>query len=55
MKGQGTRIRAATVADADIIVRHRRAMFADMGSGDEAGRDAMATAARRLYRLALEA
>jgi GNAT superfamily N-acetyltransferase len=34
-------IRPATVADAPIIVYHRRAMFTDMGVGDEAGLDAM--------------
>jgi GNAT superfamily N-acetyltransferase len=34
-------IRPATVADAPIIVHHRRAMFADMGVGDEVGLNAM--------------
>ncbi len=31
----------ATVDDASIIVRHRHAMFADMGTGTLASRDAM--------------
>jgi GNAT superfamily N-acetyltransferase len=34
-------MRPATVADAPIIVHHRRAMFTDMGVGDEAGLNAM--------------
>lgn len=40
------RVRQATVADLDVVVHHRRSMFADMGVGDEAGRSAMAAAAR---------
>lgn len=54
MSGQATRIRQATVADVDIIVRHRCSMFADMGYGDEAGRSAMATAARPFIEAALK-
>lgn len=53
VSGQTTRIRQATVADVDIIVHHRRSMFADMGYGDEAARDAMATAARPFTEAAL--
>jgi GNAT superfamily N-acetyltransferase len=48
------RIRQATVADVDVIVRHRRAMFADMGSGDEAARDAMASAAEPFIEASLK-
>ncbi len=54
MSGQATRIRQATVADVDIIVRHRCSMFADMGYGDEAARSAMATAARPFIEAALK-
>jgi len=39
-------IRQATVADVDIILHHRRSMFADMGHGDENAREAMGAAAR---------
>jgi GNAT superfamily N-acetyltransferase len=38
------RIRPATIADAGIIVHHRRAMFSDMGYLDQAALDAMAAA-----------
>jgi GNAT superfamily N-acetyltransferase len=41
-----TRIRQATVADVDIILHHRRSMFADMGYGDGGARDAMVRSAR---------
>ena len=41
-----TKIRLATVADADAIVAHRRAMFLDMGHGDDATLDAMCVAFR---------
>jgi GNAT superfamily N-acetyltransferase len=34
-------IRAATLADLDAVVRHRRAMFFDMGYRDEQALDAM--------------
>jgi GNAT superfamily N-acetyltransferase len=37
-------IRAATVADAETIVKHRRAMFFDMGYRDTKWLDEMATA-----------
>lgn len=36
-------IRAATPADAETIVRHRRAMFSDMRYGDAAWLDGMVT------------
>lgn len=49
-----TRIRQATVADVDIIVRHRCGMFADMGCGDEAARAVMATSARPFIAAALK-
>lgn len=39
-------VRDATVEDVEIVLRHRRAMFTDMGHGSEAERDAMITAAR---------
>src|SRR5262245_43099201 len=48
-----TRIREAEVADVDVIVRHRRGMFADMGHGDEAARDVMAAATRTFLEAAL--
>ncbi len=35
-------IRPVRAADVPVIVRHRRAMFQEMGVGDEAGLDAMA-------------
>jgi GNAT superfamily N-acetyltransferase len=54
LSSQTTRIRQATVADVDIIVRHRRAMFAEMGYGDEAAGDAMANAARPFIEGALK-
>lgn len=37
-------IRAATLADADVIVKHRRAMFFDMGYQDTGWLDEMAAA-----------
>ena len=40
------RIRKATVADVETILHHRRSMFADMGDGTEADRDAMVKSAR---------
>lgn len=36
-----TRIREATVADLDIIMRHRRSMFIEMGFRNEVALDAM--------------
>ena len=35
-------LRLATLADAPAIVKHRRAMFHDMGHGDEVALDSMA-------------
>jgi GNAT superfamily N-acetyltransferase len=46
-------VRQATVADVDVIIHHRRSMFADMGVGDEAARDVMAGAARPFVAAAL--
>jgi len=40
------RIRQATLADLEIILHHRRSMFADMGYGDAAARETMVVAAR---------
>lgn len=54
MSGQATRIRQATAADVEVIVHHRRRMFADMGYGDDAARDAMARAAQPLVEAALK-
>lgn len=42
------RIRPATVADGEIILHHRRRMFADMGEGNESELDAMVASARPL-------
>ena len=39
-------VRRATFDDADALVAHRRAMFHEMGYGDEAALDAMAAAFR---------
>lgn len=39
---EGFAIRRATADDIHILVAHRRAMFVDMGYGDEAALDAMA-------------
>jgi GNAT superfamily N-acetyltransferase len=39
-------IRPATVADIDVILHHRRNMFAEMGNGSDKERDAMVAAAR---------
>jgi len=44
--GMAAHIREATLADVDVILRHRRCMFADMGRGDEATRAAMVAATR---------
>src|SRR5579872_3550615 len=52
--GQAIRIRQATAADVDVIVLHRRNMFADMGYGDEAQRETMAIAARPFIEAALK-
>jgi GNAT superfamily N-acetyltransferase len=40
---EGFTLRRASSADLDILVEHRRAMFRDMGYGDEAALTAMAT------------
>ena len=52
--GEVIRIRQATPADVDVIVLHRRNMFADMGYGNEAQREAMAIAARPFIEAALK-
>jgi GNAT superfamily N-acetyltransferase len=39
-------VRQASVADVDVIIEHRRKMFADMGAGDERARGVMVAAAR---------
>jgi GNAT superfamily N-acetyltransferase len=50
-------IRPATLEDADVdaIVHHRRAMFADMGYGDERALEAMAVHFRPWLRRKMEA
>ena len=48
------RIRQASAADVDVILHHRRSMFADMGEGEEMERDAMAAIARPFIEAALE-
>jgi GNAT superfamily N-acetyltransferase len=53
MAGMSVRIRLATVADAETIVRHRERMFADMGDGSEQTRAAMVAAARPFIRAGL--
>jgi len=47
------RIRQATAADVDIILQHRRSMFADMADGTEGERDAMVATARPFIEAAL--
>ena len=47
------RIRQAIVADVDVILHHRRSMFADMGDGSEAEREAMVSAARPFIEVAI--
>ncbi len=47
-------IREATAADVDIIVHHRRSMFADMGKSSERGREAMARTAHPMIEAALK-
>lgn len=42
-RGAG-RVRQASVADVEVILQHRRSMFADRGVGDEAQRDEMTAA-----------
>lgn len=48
------RIREATLRDVDVILHHRWHMFADMGRGDDASRDAMVAAARPFIEAGLE-
>jgi len=42
-------IRAAAPADLDVVMHHRRSMFADMGSGDREALDAMEATSRPLF------
>lgn len=42
-------IREATLADLDVVMHHRRSMFADMGSGDREALDAMEATSRPLF------
>ncbi len=51
---EGLRVRQAGTADLEVILRHRRSMFADMGHGDEGGREAMVAAARPYIAAGLE-
>jgi len=46
-------IRAATPADLDVVMRHRRSMFADMGNRERADLDAMDASSRPLFARAL--
>ena len=48
-----TRIRQATPEDVDVILHHRRSMFADMGDGSDEEHDAMVAAARPFIEAAL--
>ena len=47
---EGVLVRAATVADLETILVHRRRMFEDMGYGAESGLDGMVAAAREPLR-----
>jgi GNAT superfamily N-acetyltransferase len=47
------RIRQATLADIEIILHHRRSMFADMGEGGEAELDEMVISARPFIEAAI--
>lgn len=47
-------IREATVADLDVIMHHRRAMFSDMGFSDEADLKAMEATSAPFLRVGLE-
>lgn len=51
---QTCQIRAATIADCEIITAHRRAMFFEMGYRDAAILDAMAAAFRPWLRRKME-
>lgn len=42
-------IRGATPAGLDVVMRHRRSMFADMGDRERAALDAMDASSRPLY------
>jgi len=46
-------IRAATPADLDVVMRHRRSMFADMGNRERVDLDAMDASSRPLFARAL--
>ena len=46
-------IRQATPADLDVVMRHRRSMFADMGDRDRPALDAMDASSRPLFARAL--
>ncbi len=46
-------IREATPADLDVVMRHRRSMFADMGNRERAALDAMDASSRPLFARAL--
>jgi GNAT superfamily N-acetyltransferase len=47
------RIREATPADLDVVMHHRRAMFAAMGDRDQTALDAMEASSRPLFTRAL--
>jgi GNAT superfamily N-acetyltransferase len=49
-----SRIRQATPADIDMILHHRRSMFADMGEGSETDLDVMVARARQFIETALK-
>ena len=42
-------IREAAPADLDVVMRHRRSTFADMGNRERAALDAMDATSRPLY------
>jgi GNAT superfamily N-acetyltransferase len=52
--GATVRVRPALAADVGIVVHQKCSMFADMGAGSAAERDAMATAARPFIEAALK-
>lgn len=49
----GIRIREATLDDLEVILRHRRQMFYDMGLTDPADLDAMQSACEPFFRQAI--
>jgi GNAT superfamily N-acetyltransferase len=51
--GRDCSIREATPADLDVVMRHRRSMFADMGDRDRPALDAMDASSRPLFARAL--